>query len=47
MRQAILDDRYADFARDFVCDQYPGKEKGGEDIPQWVLDALKEAGIEI
>ena len=45
MRQAILDDSYADFARDFVKDQYPGVAKGGEECPKWVVDALEAAGI--
>lgn len=47
MRDAIKEDRYSDFARTFVRDQYRGKENGGQDVPQWVLDALNAAGITI
>jgi queuine tRNA-ribosyltransferase catalytic subunit len=45
MREAILQDKFADFARDFVLDQFPGD--GGKDIPGWVRDALAAAGIEV
>jgi queuine tRNA-ribosyltransferase len=47
MRQAILDDRFAEFATTFIYDQYRGTANGGEDIPLWVKDALRAAGIEI
>jgi queuine tRNA-ribosyltransferase catalytic subunit len=45
MREAILQDKFADFVRDFVHDQFPGN--GGKDIPGWVRDALASAGIEV
>ena len=47
MRQAILEDRYAEFARQFVQRQYPGKDAGGEEPPEWVVDALGAAGIDL
>lgn len=45
MRQAIIDGRFATFAKDFVNTQFVGKEKDGEDCPSWVKDALNAAGI--
>lgn len=42
MRQAIKDQRYADFVRKFVGDQF-----GKEPVPEWVVDALKAAGIDL
>lgn len=47
MRQAILENRFDAFARDFVKDQYRGETNGGEDVPAWVIDALQSAGIEL
>lgn len=47
MRNAILEDRYADFVKGFMNQQFIGKENGGEDVPQWVCDALDAAGIDI
>ena len=47
MREAIKQDTYADFARKFVRDQFRGKEKGGQDVPAWVKDALDAAGISL
>ena len=47
MREAILKDEFAAFARGFVRDQFRGEDKGGKDIPDWVRDALKAAGIEV
>ena len=47
MRQAILEDRFASYCQSFIRDQYPGKDKGGEDCPQWVVDALSAAGISL
>jgi tRNA-guanine transglycosylase len=45
MREAIKNDCYGEFAKDFVRDQFRGKENGGEDVPKWVKDALEAAGI--
>ena len=45
MRHAVLKDRYGEFARSFILEQYPGKEAGGEDCPGWVVDAMHAAGI--
>jgi queuine tRNA-ribosyltransferase len=45
MRQAILEDRYAEFAKDFIRDQYRGKYNGGDDVPGWVQSAMAAAGI--
>jgi queuine tRNA-ribosyltransferase catalytic subunit len=47
MRQAILEQRFADYVVAFIADQYPGKDNGGEDCPVWVRDALLSAGIEV
>jgi len=47
MRQSIVEDRFAEFAVDFVKDQFRGKENGGDDPPCWVVEALKSTGIEI
>jgi tRNA-guanine family transglycosylase len=45
MRTAVLEDRFPQFARSFVRDQYPGKDKGGDDCPKWVIEALGAAGV--
>jgi queuine tRNA-ribosyltransferase len=45
MRQAILEDRYSEFAKAFIRDQYRGKSKGGDDVPGWVQSAMEAAGI--
>ena len=47
MRKAIIEDRYGDYVRDFISDQFRGKESGGQDTPQWVKDALESAGIDL
>lgn len=47
MRTAILEDRFAEFAKAFIHDQYRGKSNGGEDVPTWVKEALDAASIEI
>ena len=47
MREAILEDRYGEYCRDFVRMQFRGKENGGTDVPGWVVDALQAAGIEL
>jgi queuine tRNA-ribosyltransferase catalytic subunit len=47
MRQAILEDRFAQYAVHFVHEQYPGKDAGGENVPGWVVDALGAAGISL
>ncbi len=47
MRSAIEDDAYGDFATSFVWEQYRGKDKGGQDVPSWVKDALNAAGIKL
>ncbi len=41
-RNAILEDRYPQFARDFFADYFHGKG-----TPQWAIDALKGVGIEV
>eukprot|EP00956_Cyclotella_meneghiniana_P007287 scaffold9927_cov57-Cyclotella_meneghiniana.AAC.2 len=45
MREAIKTDSYGDFVRNFVSDQFRGKEYGGQDVPLWVVNALDAAGI--
>jgi queuine tRNA-ribosyltransferase len=47
MRRSILDGRFADYARSFVREQYPGRHGGGEDPPTWVVEALASSGIEL
>jgi tRNA-guanine family transglycosylase len=47
MRVAVLEDRYAEFAIQFMKESFLGKENGGEDIPCWVVDALAAAGITV
>ncbi|CAB9524858.1 Queuine tRNA-ribosyltransferase [Seminavis robusta] len=51
MRQAILQDKFDAFARDFVHDQFRGgaekNNSGGQDIPVWVREALAAAGIDV
>jgi queuine tRNA-ribosyltransferase len=47
MRMAVLEDRFPQFARTFVGDQFPGKDKGGEDCPNWVTEALEAAGVAV
>jgi queuine tRNA-ribosyltransferase catalytic subunit len=47
MREAIIANQFSDFVQRFVNTQYPGVNKGGEDIPSWVIDALGAAGINV
>ena len=47
MRRAIKEDRYPEFARGFVRDQYRGQKQGGQEIPAWVVNALDAAGISL
>ncbi len=47
MRKAIMEDRYPTYVRDFIHDQFRGSDKGGQDVPGWVKDALQEAGISL
>ena len=47
MRRAILQNTFAEYAREFVRDQFPGKDQGGEDPPLWVVEALSAAGITV
>lgn len=49
MRKAILQDKYGEFVRSFVLEQYPEERNGNgkESCPQWVLDALLAAGIDL
>jgi queuine tRNA-ribosyltransferase len=47
MRTAILEDRFAEFAKAFIHAQYRGKSNGGEDVPTWVKEALAAASIEV
>lgn len=43
MRDAILEQRYPEFCREFLATHFPNPS----DIPTWVLDALRAAGIPI
>jgi queuine tRNA-ribosyltransferase len=47
MRDAIKNNAYGDFARDFIRHQYRGKENGGQDVPNWVKEATSAAGISL
>jgi tRNA-guanine transglycosylase len=47
MREAIFEDRYDEYVINFINDHFIGSENGGEDVPQWVYDALCAAGINI
>lgn len=47
MRKTIIDGTYPDFVRGFIKDQYRGQIYGGEDIPQWVQDALASGDISL
>ena len=47
MRQAIMEDRYAEYVQKFVHDQFRGKDSGGQDVPTWVREALEAAGIQV
>lgn len=41
-RQAIIEDRYPQFVRDFFLRYY-----GGKRIPFWAIDALQGVGIDL
>jgi queuine tRNA-ribosyltransferase len=43
IRQAILDDRYPAFLRDFF-DKYYGSRLNS---PQWAVDALRRVGVDL
>ena len=47
MRQAIMEDGYAEYVQKFVHDQFRGKDSGGQDVPTWVREALEAAGIQV
>jgi queuine tRNA-ribosyltransferase catalytic subunit len=50
MRQAILEDRYAEYVQAFIKDHFPKNNdaSGSESsCPSWVIDALAAAGIRI
>lgn len=47
MRNAIMEDKYADYVNNFVLDQFRGSKSGGQDVPIWVENALQEAGIKL
>jgi tRNA-guanine transglycosylase len=46
MRQAVLDQTFPTFVRTFIRDQFRGGNDG-QPVPQWVQDALQEAGISL
>ena len=43
-RQAILDDRYPEFLRDFFRRLYTDNGKG---VERWAVDALKAVGVDL
>ncbi len=42
IRQAIIEQRFPDFIKDFVANYYQDK-----DIPQWITNSLKTVNIEL
>jgi queuine tRNA-ribosyltransferase catalytic subunit len=47
MRKSIIDDRFAEYARRFITMQFPGEASGGENVPIWVIEALRASGIDL
>lgn len=47
MREAILANQFPNYVKRFINTQYPGIQRGGEEIPLWVIDALNAAGINV
>jgi len=49
MRKAVMEDSYEEYVNKFINDQFRGSKNGsgGQDVPQWVRDALQEAGIDL
>ena len=47
MRKAVMEDRYKDYVCNFIQDQFRGSENGGQDVPEWVQNALLAAGIKM
>ena len=41
IREAIVEQRFPEFVRDFMHRMYP------EEVPEWVVNALREAEIEL
>jgi queuine tRNA-ribosyltransferase len=42
IRQAIIEQRFPDFIKEFVANYYQDK-----DIPQWITNSLKTVNIEL
>ena len=42
IRQAIIEDRFPDFIREFVANYFQDK-----DIPEWVINSLKSVNIQL
>jgi len=47
MRKAVIEDRYKDYVLEFIKDQFRGSENGGQEVPEWVQNALEAAGINL
>lgn len=47
MREAIMEKRFDEYVKTFLKDQFRGKGNGGADVPVWVQNAVKEAGISL
>jgi queuine tRNA-ribosyltransferase len=43
-REAILEDRYPQFLKDFFSKLYDGKK---EKYPEWAVDALRGVGVDL
>jgi queuine tRNA-ribosyltransferase len=43
VRQAIIEDRFPAFLREFFEKLYPNRTE----IPQWVVDALRGVGVDL
>ncbi len=42
IRQAIIEERFPDFIKEFVSIYY-----GDKDIPQWIINSLKSVNIQL
>jgi queuine tRNA-ribosyltransferase len=42
LRQSIIDERFPEFVKDFMKTMFPN-----ENYPEWTIDALEEAGIQV
>jgi queuine/archaeosine tRNA-ribosyltransferase len=43
-REAIIEDRYPQFVKDFFSKLYSGEK---EKLPRWAVDALRSVGVDL